>query len=178
GISSACTGAAPPKKRDKQRLINAQDAARMNPKFQNKGGITHCNQATCAVVQAVGGPMGPLTDKKGNPVLANQQAQNLAKSNEYRKVTPEEAQQIANDGGLVIAAYENPSGGFGDVETVRPKSGPGDKPPRGGGAVTTRREGGGRWSKTSVGLSKLRPGTMRSQKTKRYFTTHRGGIKP
>src|SRR5262249_17082786 len=132
GISSACTGAAPPKKRDKQRLINAQDAARMNPKFQNKGGITHCNQATCAVVQAVGGPMGPLTDKKGNPVLANQQARNLATSNEYKEVTPEEAQQIANDGGLVIAAYENPNGGSGRLTTVRPEGVPGDSPPKGG----------------------------------------------
>jgi hypothetical protein len=76
--------------------------------------------------------MGPLTDKNSNPLLANQQARNLAKSSEYREVTPEEAQQIANDGGLVIVAYENPSGGSGHLTTVRPEGVPGDQPPRGG----------------------------------------------
>jgi hypothetical protein len=77
--------------------------------------------------------MGPLTAKNGaTPLLATQQARNLAKSSEYREVTPEEAQQIANDGGLVIGAYEDPSGGTGHVTTVRPEGVPGDNPPKGG----------------------------------------------
>jgi len=55
--------------------------------------------------------LGLLTDQHGNPVLANQQAQNLANSktsieNRYREVTPEQAQQIANKGGLVVVAYD------------------------------------------------------------------------
>jgi hypothetical protein len=68
----------------------------------------------------VGAPTGPLVDQNGNALLANQQARNLANSTEYSEVTPERAQEIANNGGVAIAAYDNPNG-HGHVATVRPE---------------------------------------------------------
>ncbi|HET6843357.1 MAG TPA: RHS repeat-associated core domain-containing protein [Candidatus Angelobacter sp.] len=133
GISSACDQPDPKQQQnDKQKLINAQDNARANPAFQkdNKG-TTHCNQATCYIVKAVGGPLAPLTDKNGNPLKANQQAENLANSKDYKEVTPQEAQKIADAGGLVVVAYDNP-GGHGHLTTVRPEGVQGDDPPKGG----------------------------------------------
>ncbi|MGD0860979.1 MAG: hypothetical protein ABR912_16930 [Terracidiphilus sp.] len=56
----------------------------------------------------------------------------LASSDKYREVTPEEAQKIANNGGLVIGAYENKSGGSGHLDTVRPEGVPGNSPRAGG----------------------------------------------
>jgi RHS repeat-associated protein len=107
---------------DTQLLMSAQDAARENQNLQpNAGGngTTHCNQATCEIAQAMNAPMGDLTDSHGNAVLANTMASNLAKSNEYKQVSPDEAQRVANEGKLVIAAQPNPHG-HGHVATVRP----------------------------------------------------------
>ena len=131
GFSSLCDPKPQPPPQDKQQLVNAQDDARKNPAFQPSGGTTHCNQATCSIVQSTGAPTGPLTDKNGTPATANQQAQNLANSSQYREVTPQEAQQIANNGGTVVVAYDNPNG-HGHTATVRPEGVPGDSPPRGG----------------------------------------------
>jgi RHS repeat-associated protein len=128
GFSSQC--AAPPPQ-DKKQLVNAQDSARSNPALQPKGNTTHCNAATCQIVKQTGAPLDPLVDKNGKPTTANQQAQNLANSNQYREVTPKEAQQIANNGGTVIVAYDNPNG-HGHTATVRPEGVPGDNPPKGG----------------------------------------------
>ena len=125
GATSLCTPAQKQQQQqDKQKLIEAQNAARKNPKFQ-PGTQTHCSEATCAIAKAVGAPMGPLENKN-----ANTQAQDLANSSDYREVSPTEAQQIANDGGLVIAAYENPNPkASGHTTTVRPEGVPGDNPP-------------------------------------------------
>ena len=122
-----------PTQNNSQQLVQSQDAARNDPKLQpgKNGGPTHCNAATCQIVKQTGAPLDPLVDKKGNPVNANQQAQNLANSNQYREVTPQEAQQIANNGGTVIVAYDNPNG-HGHTATIRPEGVPGDNPPKGG----------------------------------------------
>jgi RHS repeat-associated protein len=117
---------------EREELIEAQDDARSNPAFQPSASMTQCNQATCFVAERKDAPMQPLIDKSGNPVRANQQAQNLEKSNQYREVTREEAQRIANQGGLVIVAYEDTGGGSGHTATVRPTGVQGDSPPRGG----------------------------------------------
>lgn len=50
GISSACAPPPPPQQ-NKPQLVNAQDQARNNPALQPKGNTTHCNQATCQIVQ-------------------------------------------------------------------------------------------------------------------------------
>ena len=135
GMESACVKDAPKKedpKEERRELIEAQDDARSNEAFQPSKTGTHCNQATCAIAEAVGAPMQPLTDKGGNPVRANQQAQNLKDSKQYREITREEAQRIANQKGLVIVAYENTGGGSGHTATVRPTGVPGDNPRKGG----------------------------------------------
>jgi hypothetical protein len=112
----------------RKELIKAQDDARANPEFQKDAkGRTHCNAATLNVAQSVGAPTGPLVDKHGAPLPANDMAKNLAKSKEYSEVTPDKAQQIADQGGLAIAAYDNPKG-HGHVVTVRPCGVDGDKP--------------------------------------------------
>jgi len=49
-------------------------------------------------------------------------AANLAHSDAYHAVTPQQAQQLANQGVTVIAAQPNPRG-HGHVATVRPDAG-------------------------------------------------------
>lgn len=68
----------------------------------------------------MGAPTGALTNpKNGQPALANQIAANLGKSGSgYRQISPQEAQQLANQGKLVIAVQ--PHRGHGHVATVRP----------------------------------------------------------
>jgi len=113
---------------DRQHLITAQDKVRNDIKYyKDSEGQTHCNLATRDIVKALGGPIAPLVDKKGVPLLANDQAANLAASPLYKEVTPQEAQIMANDGKLVIAAYKNPQG-HGHVATVRPDAVEGDSP--------------------------------------------------
>ena len=109
-------------------LVHAQDKTRANPAFQ-PGEFTYCNQATCAIAAALGAPLDPLHNSEREALLANDQARNLASSPDYRKVGPEEAQRIANAGGVVIVAWENPTGASGHVATVRPEGVPGDRPP-------------------------------------------------
>jgi hypothetical protein len=130
GIISLCPAKANASN-SKQKLLNAQDDARANPAFQPRATATYCNQATLAIAKQFGAPIGPLNDAKGNAVNANAQAENLAKSTQYREVTPEEAQKIANNGGLVIVAFVNPNG-HGHTATVRPEGVSGDSPPKGG----------------------------------------------
>ena len=108
-------------------LANAQDSARSNPNFAPQGppdNKTFCNLATCDIVSTVGGPTDPLTDKNGNPNLANTDARTLANSSQYHEVSPQEAQNLANQGVPVVAVQSNP-GGHGHVATVRPELMPG-----------------------------------------------------
>jgi len=115
-------------------LIDAQNAAMDNDDFQEHNGKTHCNQATLSIIQAVGAPDGGLTNGDGSAVDANTMAQTLANSADYQHVSPEQAQAIANGGGLAIAAYQNPRG-HGHVATVRTLGVPGDNPPAGRGPL-------------------------------------------
>ena len=89
--------------------------------------VTHCNQATAAAAVAVGAPTTPQ-DAQGPPYLANQQAQNLANSPDYQIVNGNDGQALANEGGLVIGAQQNPAG-HGHVATVRPENVTGDARP-------------------------------------------------
>jgi RHS repeat-associated protein len=108
-------------------LIGAQDAARTDPSLKPSGPTTYCNIATVATVKQVGAPLGPLVDNKGNALLANQQARNLATSGIYRVVTPKQAQALANKGQLVLAVQSSP-GPHGHIATVRPEGVKGDSP--------------------------------------------------
>jgi hypothetical protein len=80
---------------------------------------TFCNLATCLIASETGAPLDAMVDKKGVPLSANKGPENLATSNNYREVTPVEAQQLANQGITVIVAWRN-EGGPGHLATVRP----------------------------------------------------------
>jgi hypothetical protein len=112
----------------RRTLVDAQDDARQNPDYApGFQGATHCNQATADIARAAGAPMAPFVDEQGNPVLANQMAENLAHSGEYREVSSDDAQRIADDGGFVVGVTGNP-GGHGHIATVRPEGVEGDAP--------------------------------------------------
>ena len=107
------------------KLIQAQDAARTNPTYQpnqpSNPGATFCNFATCDISKAVGAPMKDLY--RGNRyALANEAAQQLANSSEWHEVLPKDAQNLANQGTLVIGVQPN---GHGHMATVRPETMPG-----------------------------------------------------
>jgi hypothetical protein len=56
-------------------------------------------------------------------------AEGLATSGDYQPISPDQAQAIANAGGLAIAAWVNPEPGHpGHLATVRPVGVPGDNP--------------------------------------------------
>ncbi|HVA63050.1 MAG TPA: hypothetical protein VNF74_04940 [Terriglobales bacterium] len=107
------------------KLVAAQDAARSNTEFQARHYL-----ATAAIAKAVGAPLGPLTDAGGNALTANQAAAHLAaeagQQGSYREVSPDKAQELANQGTLVIVAWSNPSG-FGHLATVRAEGISGDQ---------------------------------------------------
>lgn len=72
-------------------------------------------------------PDDDFTNDNGGPLLANQIARNLATSDQYTAVDPDQAQLLADRGILVVAAWDNP-GGHGHVATVRPENVPNDNP--------------------------------------------------
>jgi hypothetical protein len=66
--------------------------------------------------------MNDLVDPNGSPLLATAIGENLANSEHWKEVTPDEAQELANSGTIVIVAGGN------HVATVRPENVPGDTP--------------------------------------------------
>jgi len=109
------------------KLIQAQDTARSNPRFQpnqpDNPGATFCNFATCDISKSAGAPMAALCH--GNRyALANEAAQQLANSSEWHEILPKDAQNVANQGTLVIGVQSNPYG-HGHMVTVRPETMPG-----------------------------------------------------
>ncbi len=110
-------------------LTNAQDAARANPSNQPVGTPgspdrkTFCNMATCQIVRATGTTTDALVNASGTPNLANTDAKTLANSPAWRPVTPEEAQNLANQGVTVVGVISE--SGHGHIVTVRPELLPG-----------------------------------------------------
>jgi hypothetical protein len=109
--------------------VRAQDEARARLEFQPAGDVTHCNQATVFIVRKIGGPLTPLLDGK-DPALANQQYEQLARSTEYRVISADEAQQLADAGELAVGVQK--LSGHGHIATVRPQGVVGDLPPNNG----------------------------------------------
>lgn len=107
------------------KLVAAQDAARGNNDYQ-----AHHYLATASIAKAMGAPMAPLANTQGDAFTANQAAANLAaeagKSGSYKEVSADQAQELANQGGLVIVAWSNPQGN-GHLATVRPEGVSGDQ---------------------------------------------------
>lgn len=108
-------------------LIQAQDAARTNPAYKphppDNPDATFCNFATCDISKTVGTPMKDLYYGK-RYALANEAAQQLANSSEWHEILPKDAQNLANQGTLVIGVQPNPYG-HGHMVTVRPETMPG-----------------------------------------------------
>jgi hypothetical protein len=111
------------------KLANAQDAARNDPKNQPVGAPgsaerkTFCNFATCQVAKATGTTTDALVNTKGIPNLANTDAKTLANSPSWRVVTSDEAQRLANQGVTVVGVIAET--GHGHIVTVRPELLPG-----------------------------------------------------
>jgi RHS repeat-associated protein len=107
-------------------LASAQDSAMANPAFapDNATNKTFCNLATCDVMGTLGGPMDALMGGKGAPNLANTDAMTLANSPDFHEVSPEEAQDMANEGIAVVAVQANPYG-HGHIAAVRGELMPG-----------------------------------------------------
>lgn len=82
--------------------------------FAPANGVTHCNEYVQLVSAAF-----DVTDLKG--LLANDMYELMRdKTNEWTLVSGEVAQQHANVGALVIAAWFNPEGPHGHVSIVVP----------------------------------------------------------
>lgn len=108
-------------------LIQAQNEARKQYAPDQEHDHTYCNDATFCIARKMKAPLRALGDAQGNPYLANRMAENLAESPDYRGVSSEEAQKLADEGHLVIGAWHNPAG-HGHVVTVRPLGVKGDQP--------------------------------------------------
>jgi RHS repeat-associated protein len=112
-------------------LAAAQTAARNNPANAPTGApgtpgrTTHCNQATCQIVEATGAPTNGLESAAGTPNLANTDARTLAASDAWGKVSPQTAQDLATLGVTVLGvAAADP---HGHIVTVAPEMLSGDQ---------------------------------------------------
>ena len=118
------------------KLIQAQDAVRTNDAYKwsgNEGDPTFCNVATGETIRAIGGPVDDLRySPGGNYMVANDLANKLQASKNWRQVSPIESQDLANQGVGVIGVQRNPGinprtgmPNHGHVVTVRPEDHPG-----------------------------------------------------
>jgi hypothetical protein len=110
-------------------VIN-QFAVAVNPRYTPRGGNTYCNIFASDVMQAMGAPLPHWVDGAGNPTPdgvgreldannTNLWLNNSGPSHGWRKISAEEAQQLANEGHPVVASWLNP-GGIGHIGVVRP----------------------------------------------------------
>jgi len=107
------------------KIVDAQDTTLENtkwwPEYDQNGEIkrTWCNYALIDQLQAIGVPHGELLNSQGLPLLANSMANALSTSPSYKVVERADAQALADQGAIVIAAATNP-GDHGHVALVRP----------------------------------------------------------
>jgi len=121
------------------KLVQAQDAIRNNdayaPKVDPRTGKvlqSFCNVAAGETVRAMGGPLQDLMYSSGEYVEANNAANHLQASKNWQQVSAIEAQDLANQGTVVIGVQRypgsDPSTGMpnhGHMVTVRPEDHPG-----------------------------------------------------
>ena len=111
-------------------LAQAQDAARTDdaykPKLKSNGELdkSFCNTATHDIVQSAGGSTDGLTYPNGTTAVANDAGRYLPNSKDWQEVSPQDAQNLANQGTAVVGVQRNP-GGHGHMVTVRPEVMPG-----------------------------------------------------
>jgi hypothetical protein len=93
------------------RLIDACCEAYDNPAFEPRQGMTFCNQAVHSICEKMG-------YSKFKSLLANQMVALMKKSGEWKSIPMKDAQRLANEGCLVIAAIE--ARPHGHVAVIRP----------------------------------------------------------
>ncbi len=156
-------------------LAAAQDKAMNNPKFRTSN-PTHCNQATLQILEDVGAPVHDLTDAQGRALSANDMADALATSRDYREITSAEATQLANDGHPVLVSWKNPGGDptdtHGHIATVRPEGISGDQVPPGAKPILANVGG----KRTRVMPQSGAIGTSRPGRVRYYTPVLRGPI--
>ncbi len=141
GVERTTTGKSkpePPEAVDK--LKSSQDKARTDPKYQRGAGgpfnepgptKTWCNQGTFDIIKETGGDVSKYTTSKGRwDTTANQSFDVMTENEKKGKLataTPQQAQELANEGITVTAAWKNPNEKrHGHMSTVRPSSEPYD----------------------------------------------------
>ncbi len=118
----------------REKLTKLQTDLVASPGLQQdpNTGETHCNEAVFRIATELNAPMAPLSGPDGEAKTANGMARALEASSEYKVVTPEEAQNLANEGKLVIGAWDSSTAKVpkhhkrpkhGHVLTVTPSAG-------------------------------------------------------
>ncbi|OQA18325.1 MAG: hypothetical protein BWY64_01560 [bacterium ADurb.Bin363] len=114
-------------------LIKAQDKARNSKRLQARDGKTFCNEGVKMTLKQLGMPLqeAGITHKKGYAYTANTMAKNMSESAQeengyWLEVDPKRAQELANDGIVVVGAQSRK--GHGHVVTVRPGYDPSENP--------------------------------------------------
>jgi hypothetical protein len=104
-----------------EAILVVLDDPDVQPGYPDANGnrnTTWCNRGAHRIATALGGDMTPFLDKRGiNWTTANAMYQNAVSN--AKEVYGIEAQCIANDGGLVLAASYNPRGS-GHVAIICP----------------------------------------------------------
>lgn len=117
------------------QLIN-QFAVGNNPRYLPGGGATYCNIFVWDVTRAMGAELPHWIDNSGNiaaPGSLHAREINInggvdwmhahgVPQHAWRRVTPQEAQDAANEGIPAIAMWKNPTGGHGHTAVIRPGS--------------------------------------------------------
>src|SRR5256885_2649840 len=99
-------------------IINRFEVA-TNPLYAASKTATYCNFFVQDVTRAMGAPLPELLVNDTSNWL-NDRTKGGARG--WRKLTPNEAQQTANNGHPTVAIWNNPSGGHGHIAMVRPGS--------------------------------------------------------
>jgi hypothetical protein len=103
-----------------ERVIKDPDVQPGYPDANGNTKTTWCNRGANRIAQILGGDMSPFLEPRGiNWTTANTMFNNAVKN--AKEISGSEAQQMANDGGLVLVACHNPKGP-GHVAIVCPSS--------------------------------------------------------
>jgi RHS repeat-associated protein len=145
-------------------LISAQNAAMNNPLYApGYHGSTWCNYGTCDVARAMGAPMAALTHPNGVTYPAALIVANLAKPDSgWREVSGMQAQTLASEGQIVIAAWDH------HVATIRPAGVPGDKMYGAGSYAPWVANVG--WKNTTMGVNYAFPGRVARAGEVHFYT--------
>jgi hypothetical protein len=105
-----------------EKVINDPDVQAGYPDANGNTNTTWCNRGANRIGETLNGAMRSFLEPRGiNWTTANAMFQNAVKN--AKEITGAEAQQMANDGGLVLAACHNTKGS-GHVAIVCPNEEP------------------------------------------------------